>query len=157
MPDKKTIGLIVLALCCFGAVITVIVLAAGGYWASQNPDAVTSATAAITGTPAPVSPSPVSGMSLSPSPSSAGVTPSPTASSYSLQDFVVYTAPGTDLPGQPITGTVAECKVKCSANSSCVGFSRAKNAAIDVSNSCWLKQNISNNRMSGQQYQTYVK
>jgi hypothetical protein len=78
MPDKKTIGLIVLALCCFGAVITVIVLAAGGYWASQNPDAVTSATAAITGTPAPVSPSPVSGMSLSPSPSSAGVTPSPT-------------------------------------------------------------------------------
>jgi hypothetical protein len=32
--------------------------------------------------------------------------PAPATPSYTLQDFVVYTAPGTDLPGQPIKGTV---------------------------------------------------
>jgi cytoskeletal protein RodZ len=97
-------------------------------------------------------------MNLSQSPSSATITPPPPPPPpYSLQDFVVYTAPGTDLPGQPISGTVAQCQVQCSANSSCVGFSRPKNVSIDVSNSCWLKQNISDNRVSGQGYQTYVK
>jgi hypothetical protein len=83
-------------------------------------------------------------------------TPSPVPTSYTLQDFVVYTDVGTDLPGQPMTGTVAQCQAACSASSSCVGFSRPKNSLEN--GPCWLKQNISNNRRIGDpSYYTYVK
>jgi hypothetical protein len=87
--------------------------------------------------------------------SSVGGSPPP-GRTYSLQDFVTWTAPGTDLPGQPMTGTQAQCQSACDANNSCVGFSWAKNANTNSAENCWLKQNIGN-KSYGQLYHTYVK
>ena len=78
-------------------------------------------------------------------------------SGYTLQDFVVYTADGTDLPNQPMNGTVAQCQNACDTNSNCLGFSRQTGTNPNNSDSCWLKQNLSNRIGPGQLYQTYVK
>jgi len=75
---------------------------------------------------------------------------------YSVQDFVQYTARGTDLPGQPMTGTVAECESACSAQATCLGFSRSKFSSPTDSDNCWLKQNI-DNKTPQQMYNTYVR
>ena len=77
-------------------------------------------------------------------------------SNYSPQDFVVWTAPGTDLPNQPMTGTLSACQSACDASSSCLGFSRLKTTADGTQDSCWLKQTLSP-PSAGQAYRTYVK
>ena len=79
-----------------------------------------------------------------------------TTHTYSVQDFVTFTADGTDLPGQPMIGTVSECQAACSAQPSCLGFSRSKGAAPEDSVKCWLKQNM-DTKIARQSYNTYVK
>jgi len=75
---------------------------------------------------------------------------------YTPQDFVTWTANGTDLPNQPMTGTVKECSTVCDSNQNCVGFSWSKGANPNNQSQCWLKQNI-NTKSPGQAYQTYVR
>jgi len=76
--------------------------------------------------------------------------------SYDLRDYVQYTGPDTDLPGQPMTGTVSQCQEACTTNRSCLGFSVAKGVPVDQNQQCWLKKNM-NNTIPGQPYQSYVK
>lgn len=75
---------------------------------------------------------------------------------YTVQDFVTYTALGTDLPNQPMIGTVQQCQNVCSANPSCLGFSRLKGVKPTSSSSCHLKKNMTT-RSTNQGYETYVK
>lgn len=82
--------------------------------------------------------------------------PPPVAHTYSIQDFVQYTSEGTDLPNQPMVGTVSDCQNTCSSQPSCLGFSRSKYSNPETSDNCWLKQTM-NNRSPQQMYNTYVK
>jgi hypothetical protein len=82
--------------------------------------------------------------------------PAPALHNYSVQDFVQYTTRGTDLPGQPMRGTVAECETACSAQPSCLGFSRSKYSTPNASEDCWLKQNM-DSKSPNQPYNTHVK
>ena len=82
--------------------------------------------------------------------------PPPNPSFYN-DDFVVYTGPGTDLPGQPMTGTAAQCSLACLKNSSCKGFSWPKGVPVTTSSQCWLKQNISNRNYFDPGYETWVR
>lgn len=77
---------------------------------------------------------------------------------YLYNDFVVWTANGTDLAGQPMIGTLTECENKCDTTPGCVGFSRAKGAADTVSSQCYLKQNLNSSRSNGDAtWKTYTK
>jgi hypothetical protein len=84
------------------------------------------------------------------------IPPPPPVISYDLQDFVTWTAAGTDLPNQPMTGTVQQCQASCTGQSSCVGFSRYSYADPNSAQQCWLKRNI-DNKSPRQVYKTYVK
>jgi len=84
------------------------------------------------------------------------IPPPPPVISYDLQDFVTWTAAGTDLPNQPMTGTVQQCQASCTGESSCVGFSRYSYADPNSAQQCWLKRNI-DNKSPRQVYKTYVK
>jgi hypothetical protein len=77
--------------------------------------------------------------------------------SYIIRDTITWTAPGTDLPGQPMNGTISQCKSTCTGNSECVGFSRAKGQSDDTPGECWLKRDISNYASNNGTWQTYVK
>ena len=83
-----------------------------------------------------------------------GCLPAPT---YAIRNTVTYTGPGTDVPGQPILGTVAQCQTVCNSTPGCVGFSRAKNQATTAVAQCWLKANISRSISNDSTWQTYVK
>ena len=75
---------------------------------------------------------------------------------YQIDDYVVYTASGTDLPNQPMTGTVQDCKLACSQTQGCVGFSRAKDVNDNSSSQCWLKK-THKGRVNYKPYQTFIK
>ena len=76
---------------------------------------------------------------------------------YQSKDFVVYTAPGTDIANQPMIGTVSECQTACANNIECVGFSRAKNIDANSRAQCWLKKTHNNRVNYDPSYQTFVK
>jgi hypothetical protein len=84
------------------------------------------------------------------------VVPVPPKPTYVVQDFVTYTSAGTDLPNQPMTGTVKECQDTCSAEPSCLGFSRLKGGNPARSEYCFLKKNMIS-KTANQRYETYVK
>jgi hypothetical protein len=87
-------------------------------------------------------------------------TPTPTpipARSYSIQNFLAPTRPGTDLPNQPIIKTVDQCKAVCDAEPTCLGFSRPKGVDPATSHECWLKKNTDSKIQNYPFYQTYVK
>ena len=76
--------------------------------------------------------------------------------SYVMKDYVQYTQAGTDLPNQPMNGTVNECSLECDNNANCKGFSRAKGVDVNSKSECWLKQNL-NNVTRGQSYVTFMR
>jgi hypothetical protein len=55
---------------------------------------------------------------------------------YLKQNFVQYTTTDTDI--KQINATLDNCKVACTQNPICLGFSRAKNIADPSVSSCWL-------------------
>lgn len=71
-----------------------------------------------------------------------------TSNSYSEEPFVIWSRYGQDLPGQPIHGTLGECKRECDDDSSCKGFSRMNSADDRDTSSCYLKNDVSRNRTS---------
>lgn len=77
---------------------------------------------------------------------------------WRYNDFMVYTTSSSDLPGQPMWGTLAECKASCNSNGACVGFAREKNAHNDHRAQCYLKQNITNNprKLNDSVWQTWT-
>ena len=75
---------------------------------------------------------------------------------YVMKDFVQYTQAGTDLPNQPMSGSVNECSAVCNTDPNCKGFSWAKGVDANSKSNCWLKQNI-NNPTASQPYVTYVR
>ena len=77
---------------------------------------------------------------------------------YISQDFVQYTQSGTDLPNQPMYGTVANCQIECNRNSSCVGFSRSKHIAdANGDGQCYLKVAFPNKTSPDWYWRTFVK
>ena len=49
--------------------------------------------------------------------------PAPPLRNYSIFDFAQYTTSTSDLPGQPMTGTLAQCEQQCdNSGSTCMGF-----------------------------------
>ena len=76
---------------------------------------------------------------------------------YNVMDFVQYTRDGTDLPGQPMSGTVADCIKKCDESDICLGFSRAKSDAETSVGNCWLKKEITSPIQNDRTYHTYKK
>jgi hypothetical protein len=77
--------------------------------------------------------------------------------SYTIRDTITWTAPGTDLPGQPINGILSDCESVCTGNKACVGFSRAKGQPDSTPGDCWLKQDISTSYPNDPTWHTYVK
>ena len=78
---------------------------------------------------------------------------------YTAQNYVVYSAPGTDITTvpNPQTGTLASCVSMCSATPGCLGFSRRKSAAdTDATQQCYLKQNLSLKTNNDSTWQTWV-
>jgi hypothetical protein len=75
------------------------------------------------------------------------------------QDFVVFTTKTSDLPGNPLEGTLQECMDKCINNSDCVAFSRQKNKKDTDKAKCWLKKDIINNpkTANNSEWKTFVK
>jgi len=70
----------------------------------------------------------------------AGPAPAP---QYTQQPYITWTAAGTDLPNQPMSGTVKDCENACNKNTSCLGFSWLQNADPNSTQQCYLKQNMS--------------
>jgi hypothetical protein len=75
---------------------------------------------------------------------------------YIMKDFVQYSQAGTDLPNQPMMGSVNDCSIECNNNANCLGFSWVKGKDVNSKSNCWLKQNI-NNPTASQPYVTYVR
>ena len=75
---------------------------------------------------------------------------------YSVQDYIVHTAEGTDLPNQPMLGTIEECKTACTNNQNCIEFGRAKADGDSIKSYCWLKKS-NKNKTPKQNFHTYVK
>jgi hypothetical protein len=75
------------------------------------------------------------------------------------QDFVVFTTKTSDLPGNPLVGTLQECMDKCINNSDCVAFSRQKDKKDTDKAECWLKKDIINNpkTANNSEWKTFVK
>ena len=63
---------------------------------------------------------------------------------FNIEDYVVYTTATSDLPGNPMNGTMSQCKDACAANAECVAFSRPKPAADSAVSQCWLKRDVAN-------------
>ena len=81
----------------------------------------------------------------------------PPKASYNVVDFVQMTMPGTDLPGQPMIGSLMDCQTACDTQS-CVGFSRMKSAADGSPSECYLKQQITSDvTWSDPTWQTWQK
>lgn len=80
----------------------------------------------------------------------------PKTATYTIQDFVTYTTLGTDLANQPMKGTVQQCQDACTAQPTCVGFSRLKGVKPTSTNTCYLKKNM-NTKTPRQAYESYVK
>jgi len=76
---------------------------------------------------------------------------------YQPHDFVQFTATGTDLPNQPVNGSLSDCVTACEANTSCVGFSRMKMASDTSSSECWLKQSLPNPTFENPSWRTFMK
>jgi hypothetical protein len=76
---------------------------------------------------------------------------------YTLQNFVQFITTDSDLPSQPMTGTVEECQTACNQNNSCIGFSWPMSSPATSSTSCWLKQAFPSLTSNDASYQTYVK
>jgi len=66
-----------------------------------------------------------------------------TALPYTMQNSLTFTAPGTDLPNQPMSGTLATCELACTSNNNCLGFSWPQNGDPNTVQQCYLKQNMS--------------
>jgi len=75
---------------------------------------------------------------------------------YSVQDYIVHTAEGTDLPNQPMLGTIEECKKACNNDEKCIEFGRAKADGDNIKSYCWLKKN-NTNKTPKQNFHTFVK
>jgi len=61
---------------------------------------------------------------------------------YTFNNFVQWTGPGTDI-GTAITATKDECACKCSANTTCVGYSWEKALMNPLDKGpCYLKQKV---------------
>jgi hypothetical protein len=73
---------------------------------------------------------------------------------WNREDFVQYTKDGTDLPGQPIMGSLSECKTKCEDSGECIGFSRSKSAS--ARDNCWLKKQFPSKTYNNKSYETYT-
>jgi hypothetical protein len=74
---------------------------------------------------------------------------------YSVQDFVQFTGPDTDLPDQPITGTLEQCQTACTDAGNCIGFSREKNILDSLESACYLKSSFPNKTMNNNMWHTY--
>lgn len=74
--------------------------------------------------------------------------------SYMSKDFIVT---GSDLPNQPIRGTVDQCIKACDEIDACLGFSRSKDSMNDVLDVCYLKQNLNNKSFNNVRWRTFVK
>jgi hypothetical protein len=72
----------------------------------------------------------------------APVAPGKATAPYTPKEFVVYTNGLSDIPGNPLQGTVASCSTACSANDACMGFSRSKQVADTSVGECWLKRDL---------------
>lgn len=76
--------------------------------------------------------------------------------SYAAKDFVALTG-GSDLPNQPMRGTVAQCIQACDEVEGCLGFSRGKSVSPDSVDLCYLKQNINNKTYNHSSWKTHLK
>jgi hypothetical protein len=89
------------------------------------------------------------------------LTPTPSVSSvpvkYSLSDFAQLTGDGTDLPNQPITGTLWDCQTACTDAGNCIGFTRAKKDDDKNNAQCYLKIAYPNKTMNHKTWYTYSK
>lgn len=79
------------------------------------------------------------------------------ASKYSTQDYVVWSSPDVDLPGNPIKGTSAQCQAACSSQAACLGYSRGKGVSDDTVGECYLKKKLSPAVANNSAWQTLVK
>lgn len=75
---------------------------------------------------------------------------------YYQYDYVLNTS--SNLPNQPIKGSVTECSLTCYNDPLCVGFSRKKNVTDTVIDECWLKKEPTGNvSFYDTTWQTFVK
>ena len=103
------------------------------------------------------SPAPAPAPSPSPSPAPAPAPAPKTVRSYQQQDFVQVSSTNTDLPNQPITGSLSDCKNACDNATGCIGFSRLKSASgLDDTQQCFLKKSFPNVTPSDSSWQTYL-
>lgn len=111
---------------------------------SQPPPPPISAPARATPTPPPPAPAPA---------------PIPAPLTYSNDDFVVFTTTTSDVPGNPVRGTLQNCIQACDANNACVAFSRRKAVRDTDISDCWLKRDIVNNprRRNDATWMTFMK
>jgi hypothetical protein len=77
--------------------------------------------------------------------------------SYAPYNFVQYTVLESDLPEQPITGTLQECQNACEKDNACIGFSRSHKSEPNLKSQCWLKKSYPNPSLNDNFYRTYVK
>ena len=81
-----------------------------------------------------------------------------TSNTYTQQNYVQLTGTNTDLPNQPMTGSLNDCKQSCNNASNCIGFSRNKTATdIDNTSQCYLKLAFPSLTQNDPTWQTYVK
>ena len=79
------------------------------------------------------------------------------AVTFIAHDFVIWTTFGTDIPGNPWLGTLADAQAMCASMPDCTGFSRLKCVAHDDANAeNWFKQ-VNGPRSRGHTWQTFVK
>ncbi|CAF0901160.1 unnamed protein product [Adineta steineri] len=63
------------------------------------------------------------------------------------EDFFIKNSTEQDLEKKPVFGIVSHCAKRCFEQLMCVGFARNKNIADDANGECWLKNNITVNRI----------
>ncbi len=79
------------------------------------------------------------------------------SSTYRVENFVQFTGEDTDLPAQPMQGTLQDCETTCTSKSDCIGFTREKSAPADTVSECWLKKNFPVLTLNNDVFHTFVK
>ncbi|CAF0763017.1 unnamed protein product [Adineta steineri] len=73
------------------------------------------------------------------------------------EDFFIENSIGQDLEEKPLFTDVRYCAKACFERLNCTGFVRNKNIAVDANGECWLKNNITINRIvSHPEWHTFV-
>jgi hypothetical protein len=66
---------------------------------------------------------------------------------WAFDDFFIKNFIGQDCENNPIKKDMTGCMMECLKDATCVGFSRQKNAGYNIIGECWLKTNITVNRI----------